>query len=109
MCLLCACVCFRLSLVCRDYHPPSSQDIPLTLNVTLLAGAPNTQPLSVLRSKASAEPPVMLSSAAFLAVRDAITAVRADAGVTGWFDLPTPASTTAIQTACGVKPASLVL
>jgi xanthine dehydrogenase molybdopterin-binding subunit B len=95
--------------VCRDYHPPSSHDIPLALNVTLLANSPNMAPLSVLKSKASAEPPMMLSISMFLAVRDAIASVRADAGVTGWFDLPTPASTTAIQIACGVKPQSLTI
>lgn len=92
-----------------DYHPPSSQDIPLQLNVTLLANSPNNAPQTVLGSKASAEPPVMLCNSVFFAVKDCIAAVRADQGLTGWFDLPTPASTGTVQLACGITPAGLIV
>ena len=127
-----------------DYHPPSSQDIPLSLNVTLLPNSPNTAPQTVLGSKASAEPPVMLCNSVFFAVKvrqqssttgagdrdkepklvrsdaqflcvfacvaqDCIAAVRADQGLTGWFDLPTPASTGTVQLACNITTAGLVV
>jgi len=92
-----------------DYHPPSSQDIPIALNVTLLDNDPNVEPLAILKSKATAEPPMMLSCSLFFAVRDCIAAVRADQGKQGWFDLPTPASCQTIQLACGITPASLAL
>jgi xanthine dehydrogenase molybdopterin-binding subunit B len=52
---------------------------------------------------------MMLSSSVFFAVRDCIAAVRADQGLTGWFDLPAPASTQNVQMACGITPASLVV
>lgn len=100
-------VCVRV--LSQDYHPPSSQDIPIQFNVSLLTSTPNPAPGSVLGSKATAEPPMMLSSAVFFAMRDCIAAFRADQGLTDWFDLPAPASTEAVQLACGITPAALVL
>jgi xanthine dehydrogenase molybdopterin-binding subunit B len=87
----------------------SSQDIPLIFNVSLLANATNPAPGSILGSKATAEPPMMLSGSVFFAVKDCIAAYRADQKLTAWFDLAAPASTQAVQLACGITPASLVL
>ena len=110
MCLCSHLIFFSLScLLLFSLLLTGSQDIPLSFNVTLLAASPNTAPQSVLGSKASAEPPMMLSCSLFFAVRDAIAAVRADQGLTEWFDLPTPASTQTVQLACGINAASLVL
>jgi len=92
-----------------DYHPPCSQDIPLNFNVTLLSKSPNPASGSILGSKATAEPPVMLASSVYLAVRDCIAAARADRGWTDWFDLPTPASTQNVQLACGITPDQLTV
>jgi len=92
---------------CRDYHIPSSHDIPISFNVSLLANAPN--PLGILNSKATAEPPVMLSTSVWLAVRDAIAAARTEGGRTDYFDLQTPATTQRIQQACLVTTEQLTL
>lgn len=93
----------------QDYHPPSSQDIPIALNVTLLASSPNKATNAVLGSKATAEPPMVLGSSVFWALRDCIAAVRADRGLSGWFDLSAPASTQAVQLACGITTEMLVV
>ncbi len=86
-----------------DYKPPSSLDIPQTLNVTLLATTPNQEPLSVLGSKATGEPPMQLAASAFFAVKDAIRAARTQAGITGDWIMNAPATVEQIQLACGVK------
>ena len=50
-----------------DYKPPCSKDIPLEFNVALLKDNPNVE--GILGSKATAEPPMILSSTVFLALR----------------------------------------
>jgi xanthine dehydrogenase large subunit len=56
------------------YKIPSVQDIPKDFRVTLLENAPNPVP-TIRRSKAVAEPPLMLSLSTWLAIKDAISAV----------------------------------
>jgi xanthine dehydrogenase large subunit len=56
------------------YKIPSVQDIPRDFRVSLLRSAPN--PVGTIRrSKAVAEPPFMLALSAWLAIKDAISAV----------------------------------
>jgi len=55
------------------YKIPSVQDIPKDFRVELLQGAPN--PNAIRKSKAVAEPPLMLSFSVWLAIKDAISAV----------------------------------
>ncbi|MBI1804656.1 MAG: xanthine dehydrogenase molybdopterin binding subunit [Ignavibacteriae bacterium] len=55
------------------YKIPSVQDIPKDFRVALLQGVPN--PDTIRRSKAVAEPPLMLSLSCWLAIKDAISAV----------------------------------
>jgi xanthine dehydrogenase large subunit len=56
------------------YKIPSVQDIPKDFRVSLLRSAPN--PVGTIRrSKAVAEPPFMLALSAWLAIKDAISAV----------------------------------
>ena len=64
-----------------NYKPPFPLDIPQSLNVTMLPDAPN--PVGILRSKATGEPPYSLANSAYFAVHHALTAARSDAGVTG--------------------------
>jgi hypothetical protein len=90
----------RVSKGSFDYHIPTALDLPHQLNVTLLPHAPN--PKGVLSSKATAEPPVMLSSSVFLALRQCVAAARADQGHTEWFDLHAPATTERLQALCMV-------
>jgi CO/xanthine dehydrogenase Mo-binding subunit len=58
----------------HQYKPPSSADIPIEFNVTLLKDSNN--PMGVLGSKAVGEPPLTMSCAVFFAVKHAIVAAR---------------------------------
>ena len=89
------------------YKPPSALDIPVQLRVELLPNAPN--PVGVLSSKASGEPPLTLTSSIFFAVKDAVAAARADAGTTGYFTFDAPATPEAIQQACLVEVKDFVI
>jgi len=55
------------------YKIPSVHDIPKDFRVELLQGAPN--PNAIRKSKAVAEPPLMLALSTWLAIKDAISAV----------------------------------
>ncbi|KAG1648953.1 Xanthine dehydrogenase [Nymphon striatum] len=61
-----------------EYKPPTTKDIPIQFNITLLKNTPN--PLGVLGSKATGEPPLCMSSSVLFAIRDAIQSAREDAG-----------------------------
>ncbi|MFN0158690.1 MAG: xanthine dehydrogenase molybdopterin binding subunit [Bacteroidota bacterium] len=67
------------------YKIPGVQDIPKDFRTELLQGVPN--PGTIRRSKAVAEPPLMLGLSAWLAIKDAISAV-ADHQVEPEFSLP---------------------
>lgn len=81
-----------------NYKIPSVNDVPLKFNVSLLKGVPNVK--AIHSSKAVGEPPFFLASAVFFAIKDAITAARADAGCSGWFPLDNPATPERIRMAC---------
>ncbi len=55
------------------YKIPTVQDVPMDFRVALLEGVPN--PSAIRKSKAVAEPPFMLALSAWLAIKDAISAV----------------------------------
>ncbi|HEX7415300.1 MAG TPA: xanthine dehydrogenase molybdopterin binding subunit [Bacteroidia bacterium] len=55
------------------YKIPSVQDIPIDFRTHLLQTAPN--PHAIRKSKAVAEPPLMLAFATWLAIKDAVSAV----------------------------------
>jgi xanthine dehydrogenase molybdopterin-binding subunit B len=55
------------------YKIPSVQDIPSDFRTSLLQGYPN--PYAIRKSKAVAEPPLMLAFSTWLAIKDAISAV----------------------------------
>src|SRR5450759_1991906 len=55
------------------YKIPSVQDIPKDFRIELLQGVPN--PNAIRKSKAVAEPPLMLALSTWLAIKDAISAV----------------------------------
>ncbi|XP_064072025.1 xanthine dehydrogenase-like [Vanessa tameamea] len=80
------------------YKIPGFGDIPQEFNVSLLKGAPN--PRAVYSSKAVGEPPLFLASTAFFAIKEAIRAARADAGVPLDFVLESPATSARIRMAC---------
>ena len=70
------------------YKIPGSRDVPPVFNVKLLENAPSKE-ATIFRSKAVGEPPLMLATAVWTALKDAIastgdgkTAVRLDAPAT---------------------------
>jgi len=70
------------------YKIPGSRDVPPVFNVTLLDNAPSRE-ATIFRSKAVGEPPLLLATAVWTALKDAIaavgdhrTAVRLDAPAT---------------------------
>jgi xanthine dehydrogenase large subunit len=67
------------------YKIPSVQDIPIDFRTGLLQSAPN--PRAIRKSKAVAEPPLMLAFATWLAIKDAVSAV-ADHQIEPEFKLP---------------------
>ncbi|KAL1546681.1 xylitol dehydrogenase [Salvia divinorum] len=81
-----------------SYKIPSMDDVPLKFSISLLKGAPN--PKAIHSSKAVGEPPFFLASAVFFAIKDAIIAARAEAGLIDWFPLDSPATPERIRMAC---------
>ncbi|XP_017481952.1 PREDICTED: xanthine dehydrogenase isoform X3 [Rhagoletis zephyria] len=80
------------------YKLPGFADIPGEFNVSLLTGAPN--PRAVYSSKAVGEPPLFIGSTAFFAIKEAITAARAERGLSVHFQLEAPATAARIRMAC---------
>ncbi|KAI8505444.1 hypothetical protein Bbelb_166330 [Branchiostoma belcheri] len=80
------------------YKMPGFADIPVQLNVSLLRGAPNDK--AIFSSKAVGEPPLLLASSVFFAIKDAVSSARADAGLKGTFRLDSPATAERIRMAC---------
>ncbi|KAL5996710.1 hypothetical protein ACLOJK_007630 [Asimina triloba] len=70
------------------YKPPSSKDIPIIFNASLLPNS--TNPYGVQRSKFSGEPSIASATSVFFAVRQAIAAAKSDRGDTKWFELNAP-------------------
>ncbi|XP_041418512.1 xanthine dehydrogenase/oxidase isoform X1 [Xenopus laevis] len=80
------------------YKIPAFGDIPIEFNVSLLRNCPNDK--AIYSSKAVGEPPLFLSSSIFFAIKEAITAARAESRITGPFRLDSPATPERIRNAC---------
>uniref|UniRef100_A0AAR2K4L4 Xanthine dehydrogenase/oxidase n=1 Tax=Pygocentrus nattereri TaxID=42514 RepID=A0AAR2K4L4_PYGNA len=83
------------------YKIPAFGDIPTELKVSLLRDAPNEK--AIFSSKAVGEPPLFLAASVFYAIKDAITAARAESGLSGPFRLDSPATPERIRNACEDK------
>ncbi|XP_070786572.1 xanthine dehydrogenase/oxidase isoform X1 [Enoplosus armatus] len=81
-----------------SYKIPAFGDIPTQLTVSLLRDAPNDK--AIFASKAVGEPPLFLAASVFFAIKDAISASRAESGISGPFRLDSPASAERIRNAC---------
>ncbi|KAM3585325.1 uncharacterized protein V6R79_014495 [Siganus canaliculatus] len=81
-----------------SYKIPAFGDIPTHLTVSLLRDAPNNK--AIFASKAVGEPPLFLAASVFYAIKDAISAARAESGLSGPFRLDSPASAERIRNAC---------
>lgn len=88
------------------YKIPCSADVPKSFNVAFLKETPFKK--GILSSKASGEPPLVLSTAAFMAARHAVAAVRADRDLSPDFDWDAPATLNRILDACGPVPMHLI-
>ncbi len=59
-----------------EYKPASVSDIPIDFRVSLLPNAPN--PIGVLRSKATGEPPLTMACNVAFAIKNAVDAALAE-------------------------------
>lgn len=75
-----------------NYKPPGAKDIPVDFRVYFRRNAVN--PMSVLRSKATGEPPLCMSCVIPIAIRNALDSARKDArNDTLWYPLDGPVTT----------------
>ncbi|XP_063588837.1 xanthine dehydrogenase/oxidase-like [Penaeus indicus] len=80
------------------YKIPGFQDIPCEFHVSLLKDAPN--PLAIFSSKGVGEPPLLLATSVFQAIKDAVGAARETQGLDRAFRLDSPATAERIRVAC---------
>lgn len=88
------------------YKPPAVETVPLKMNVSLfpreLAKAVPENPYTLLSSKESGEPPLVLANAVFLAIKEAVRASRVERGKSPYFQFDAPATVQAVAQACEV-------
>jgi xanthine dehydrogenase/oxidase len=93
------------------YKPPAVTTIPLEMNVRLFprdkAGVPLSPTDGILSSKEVGEPPLVLATSVFLAVKNAVRASRLERGLPGLFVLDAPATVDAVSEACALAPEHL--
>jgi xanthine dehydrogenase/oxidase len=100
-----------------DYKPPQSHSIPIDFRVALngtvrdsITGPKQEEAgAAVLSSRAIGEPPLVLATTVFFAIKHAILSARRDRGDTSWFELETPATVGRIQRACLLEQSALNL
>jgi xanthine dehydrogenase/oxidase len=93
-----------------EYKPPCSKSIPVDLRVTIdKGGDPNQTNSAVMSSRGIGEPPLVLSTSAFFAIKQAIMSARRDQGDDTWFAMPAPATVGRVQSHCRVKRGSMHL
>ncbi|XP_056303800.1 aldehyde oxidase 6 [Danio aesculapii] len=90
-----------------QYKIPAVCDVPLNFNVYLLAGSSN--PHAIYSSKGIGEPTLFLGSSVFFAIKDAVTAARKDAGLSGPFQLNSPATPERACLACATRFTKMVV
>ncbi|XP_060084586.1 xanthine dehydrogenase/oxidase-like [Ylistrum balloti] len=84
-----------------DYKLPGIRNIPRRMKVSILKDCPNKG--TVYSSKGVGEPPLLLAISVYIAMRKAIQACRADAGLTDAFDLDIPLTAENIRMACPIE------
>mmetsp|Transcript_9269 Transcript_9269/g.29475 ORF Transcript_9269/g.29475 Transcript_9269/m.29475 type:complete len:158 (+) Transcript_9269:1330-1803(+) len=89
-----------------EYKIPCAQDVPLELNVEFF---PRPFDEGVMSSKGSGEPPLVLATSVFCAVRQAVAAGRKEFGKTGHFRMDAPSTPRDIALAIGVGPEAMAL
>ena len=93
------------------YKPPAISTVPLEMNVRLflreLAKDVPENPNELFSSKEVGEPPMVLATSVFLAIKAAVRASRTERKLSGVFNLPSPASVQTVAQACAVKESEL--
>eukprot|EP00854_Cymbomonas_tetramitiformis_P009571 gene9571-11337_t len=97
----------QLTLGTWEYKVPSAYDIPIEINVQLMNNVPN--PDGILKSKASAEPPMALVGSVFFAAKEAIYAARKDVGNSDYLSLQLPLTVQGIRQACLIEDRQFAL
>lgn len=92
------------------YKPPATATIPLQLNTYLFprdtADVPEN-PNELFSSKEVGEPPLVLASTVFFAIKYAVRASRVERGLDGLFRMDAPATVQEVRRACAVTSAHL--
>eukprot|EP00462_Mataza_sp_D1_P006273 CAMPEP_0175123580 /NCGR_PEP_ID=MMETSP0087-20121206/2322_1 /TAXON_ID=136419 /ORGANISM="Unknown Unknown, Strain D1" /LENGTH=1330 /DNA_ID=CAMNT_0016405287 /DNA_START=389 /DNA_END=4381 /DNA_ORIENTATION=- len=88
-----------------EYKPPFHLDIPQSFNITFLDKNPNMAPGNILSSKASGEPPAIISHSVFFALTNCVKAALndPDSPSSSSVSLQVPATAPRIQRACLVS------
>ncbi len=81
------------------YKIPGFGDTPRDFRVSLLQNNPNIR--AVHSSKGIGEPPLFLGASVMLALKEAVYAARQEAGLSGHFELSSPATSERLRMACG--------
>jgi xanthine dehydrogenase/oxidase len=100
-----------------NYKPPCSKTIPVDFRVMMYNGGTRRHPESdeplehtaIQGSKGVGEPPLVLSSSVFFAIKHAILSARRDQGDSSWFEMEAPATVARVQHYCRVDRSSLRL
>jgi xanthine dehydrogenase/oxidase len=93
-----------------EYKPPTTKSIPVDLRVTIARGGnPTPENAAVLSSRGIGEPPLVLSTSVFFAIKQAILAARRDQGDESWFYMPAPATVGRVAENCKVSRSNLRL
>jgi len=82
-----------------EYKIPSRMDVPLEWNIEFLKDSPF--PKGILTSKASGEPPLVLSTSITSAIRQATGSARKDVGLSDFPPMMTPCTPQRIQESTG--------
>lgn len=80
------------------YKIPSFSDVPIDFRVSLLSNSSN--PRAIYSSKGIGEPPLLLGSSVFFALKQACTAYREQQGSHDYFTLHSPATVERLRMAC---------
>ena len=93
------------SLNTWEYKPPATSTIPIELNVNLYprseAGVAEN-PNDLMGAKEVGEPPLVLATTIYLAVKRAILASREEREIEGWFQLDAPATVQRVREAAQI-------
>ena len=94
-----------------EYKIPATSTLPLELHVDLFpqGKAPDIprNPNDLYSAKEVGEPPLVLATTVYLAIKRAVLASRVERGIADWFALDAPATVQRVRAAAAVSPDEL--